>query len=279
MSMNAVLDRNTYPPSLEDWKFQTKTLWYLGNPQLLSMPLVAVIGTRDVSKMGILRTQKLVRLLVKNGYAIVSGMANGVDTIAHQTALEENGYTIAVMGTPIDQCYPKENRPLKDEIVRRGLVLSQFSPGRSVTRLNFPMRNVLMAALSEITLVVEAGENSGTRYQVDSAIHMHRQVGFLDSQVKRDISWVKKALQTPYGFVIADPDDLVKRLGSRTIESAVSQLALTFESAHVESSNGIKASNKTRKKHWLRKTSDKIQMLFRFIRQNLTHPVHKTHPH
>src|SRR5205814_9222540 len=88
-------------------------LWCKGDSRLLRMPLASVVGTRDVSEEGVRRTKKLTTVLVNEGFCIVSGLAKGVDRVAHETALNMNGYTIAVMGTPIDQCYPAEHQALK----------------------------------------------------------------------------------------------------------------------------------------------------------------------
>ncbi len=210
--MKNILTEKEYPKELVDWKHKTSTLWFLGDTHLLEKPKVSVIGTREISKEGVSRTRKITKILTDGGFVVVSGMAKGVDTVAHCTALENNGHTIAVMGTPIDQCYPKENQGLKETIALRGLVLSQFKPGSTVHKSNFPHRNELMAALSDLTLVIEAGEKSGTRYQVEFAIKMKRKVGFLASQANKGISWVDKALESGFGFVVTEPDDLIKNL-------------------------------------------------------------------
>jgi DNA processing protein len=183
------------------------TLWYEGNLELLQMPRVSVVGTRNVSPEGISRAGRITALLVREGFCIVSGMARGVDRVAHEVALEMNGKTIAVMGTPIDECYPKEHEQLKREIGRRGLVLSQFQPGTPIHRSNFPRRNILMAALSSTTFVVEADISSGTKHQVKAAVQMRKPVAFLASLVDQNYPWVREALDSNYGVVIRHAKD------------------------------------------------------------------------
>lgn len=139
---------------------------------------------------------------------MVSGMAQGVDYIAHITTLGLGGATIAVMGTPIEDCYPKEHRELKASIAAFGLVLSQFEPGSPSRRYNFPRRNETMAAMSAITIVTEASASSGTRHQVAAAIKLGRHVGFLASLVAQEIPWIEDALQSEFSFIIESPSQI-----------------------------------------------------------------------
>lgn len=186
-----------------------RTLWYSGNLGLLAMPSVSIIGTREPSEVGLSRTRRVTSIAVEHGFCVISGLAAGVDAVAHQTTLDLNGNTIAVMGTPIDQCYPKENEDLKRQMAERGLVLSQFPPESKVRRSNFPQRNALMAELSLMTIVTEAGELSGTRHQVKSAIRLGKPVAFLASMIDRKYEWVQEALGSGLGFVVEERADLV----------------------------------------------------------------------
>lgn len=222
------LSRDQFPGGLRDWSYKNRNLWYVGDPDLLRCPCVSVIGTRDISPAGAQRTKRLVAILVNQGYCIVSGLAEGVDSIAHSTALDLGGKTIAVMGTPIDKCYPAENKTLKSRIEEKGLVLSQFEIGSSVNKGNFPKRNILMAALSEGTIVVEAGEKSGTRYQVEAALKMKRKVGFLKSLADLQYSWISEALVDKNCFVITSPEDL-SFLSEKTSNSAYEAVPYAVE--------------------------------------------------
>ena len=210
----ATLGLEDFPSSLHAWPNKSEMLWLLGNAALLDLPLAAVVGTRDVSAEGIARTKRITSILVQEGFCVVSGLAHGVDSIAHRTALDLGGFTIAVMGTPIEQCYPRENLALKEEIAEKGLVISQFAPASPVQRGNFPRRNALMAALSEITFVVEADIDSGTRHQVKAAVQMGKRVAFLASLAERNYPWVLSALKTGLGIIIQKPEDALTALRS-----------------------------------------------------------------
>ena len=208
-----------------------EVLWYDGNLKLLELPLASVVGTREVSPEGIVRTKRLTALLVQEGFCIVSGLAKGVDRVAHETALEMNGYTIAVMGTSINDCYPKEHRALKCEIGLRGLLLSQFAPESPILRSNFPRRNILMAALSSVTFVVEATIDSGTKHQVKAAVDRGKPVAFLASLVDQDYPWVRGALDSGFGFVIESPEDarsLLRHASAEPDASSVSAIQADF---------------------------------------------------
>jgi hypothetical protein len=149
---------------------------------------------------------------VDQGFTVVSGMAAGIDAAAHIQALDLDGKTVAVMGTPVEGCYPAEHLPLKTRIAERGLIVSQFPPGSPVLRSNFPQRNILMAALSAITFVVEADADSGTRHQVKAAIQMGRRVAFLTSLVDQNIPWVVEALRSGAGNIVDTPETLIMLL-------------------------------------------------------------------
>lgn len=201
--------RDDLPAMLHEWRECPKCLWFQGDLELLDgLLLVSVVGTRNPSHEGIRRTRRLVQTLVGKGATVVSGMAKGIDYVAHSTTIELGGATIAVMGTPIEGCYPKEHRELKSLIAASGLVLSQFEPGSASRRYNFPRRNETMAAMSAITIVTEASENSGTRHQVAAAIKLGRRVGFLASLVSQKISWIDEALRSKFCFVVESPSQI-----------------------------------------------------------------------
>ena len=140
-------------------------LYFQGRWSLAARPSVAVIGARDPTEDGVRRARRLTRLLAADGYAIVSGLARGIDAAAHETALTAGGATIAVMGTPLQRQYPAENRALREELAAGHLVVTQFPTVAATRPRCFPERNRTMSALSDATVIVEAGERSGTRAQ------------------------------------------------------------------------------------------------------------------
>ena len=167
-------------------------LYFQGRWELAEMPSVAVIGTRNPTAAGARRARRLTRLLANDGYAIVSGLAQGIDAAAHAAALEAGGATIAVMGTPLQRQYPAENRALRAELAANHLVLTQF-PTVAETRPHcFPERNRTMSALSDATVIVEAGERSGTRAQAQAALEQGRGLFILDSCFRRGLRWPER---------------------------------------------------------------------------------------
>ena len=176
-----------YPSKLRDAANPLEFLYYQGWWDLVASRSVAVVGTRQPSPEGLLRTKRLVRNLVEDEFTIVSGLAAGIDRMAHETAMEENGRTIAVIGTPLCHSYPKQNAGLQQRIAEEFLVVSQVPVKRyenqdhSFNRSFFPERNITMSALTEATIIVEAGETSGTLGQGRAAIRQNRRLFILDS--------------------------------------------------------------------------------------------------
>lgn len=186
-----------YPVRLRDAVNPVELLYYRGAWDLVNAPKrIAIVGSRSASEEGERRARKLVRLLVDAGYAIVSGLAKGVDTIAHKTAIACGGSTIAVIGTPITESYPAENRGLQDEIAKEHLLISQVPICRyadqdyRANRLFFTERNVTMSAISQATVIVEAGETSGTLAQARAALKQGRKLFILDSCFQNpELTW------------------------------------------------------------------------------------------
>lgn len=209
-----------YPQKLRDARDPVELLYFRGWWDLINRPKsVAVVGTRNISEEGIRRTKKLVKLLVKHDFTIVSGLARGVDTAAHTTAIEEGGLTIAVIGTPLTEIYPKENFELQELISKSFLLISQVPVIRygkqdyRKNRLFFPERNKTMSAITDATIIVEAGETSGTLIQAQAAFEQGRKLFILDSCFNRkDITWPARFAER--GAVrVRDFDDILNILG------------------------------------------------------------------
>lgn len=189
-----------YPERLRQAAEPVELLYFLGSWELAEAPRrVAVVGTRKVSPEGVARTRKLVRALVEHDFTVVSGLAQGVDTIAHETAIAHGGRTIAVIGTPISEVYPKENEALQRQIAEEYLLISQVpvlrykSQSPKWNRLFFPERNKTMSALSQATIIIEASETSGTLIQAQAALKQGRKLFILESNFHNpDITWPAK---------------------------------------------------------------------------------------
>lgn len=162
----------------------------------LPRPRVSVIGTRKPSEEGIEAAGELSKLLVKNKAVVISGLASGIDTAAHTAAIDAGGMTAAVLGTPLDKAYPSENRGLQNRIMEEHLAVSQFPAGYPVSKKNFVMRNRTMALISDATVIVEAGDGSGTRHQGWEALRLGRSLFIPESTLKRpDLKWPKEMIE------------------------------------------------------------------------------------
>lgn len=151
-----------YPPVLFEIPDPPPVLYYRGALRLRAPSLtIAIVGTRHPSDYGRRWTERLATQLVHQGGLIVSGMARGVDAIAHRCCLTQSAPTVAVLGTGVDIAYPNSSQPLHQQIIETGLVLSEYPDGTPPDRTHFPQRNRIIAGLSQVTLVTEAPERSG----------------------------------------------------------------------------------------------------------------------
>ncbi|MCY4426451.1 MAG: DNA-processing protein DprA [Halieaceae bacterium] len=210
------------PLSPEELKAMPGILYWQGDKQLLiTGPRIAIVGSRKASTEGTEMAKDLAIKLVKQGATIVSGLALGIDTAAHTAAINTGGRTIAVLATPPGGYAVRSNRTLQDKIGRGHLLISQFKPNSPVVRRNFPMRNRTMAILSDATIIVEAGETSGTRHQGWESIRCGRPVLFSPKLLSReDLTWPKEMLN--YGAVSLEEvrlKELLNELPSTPVES------------------------------------------------------------
>jgi DNA processing protein len=207
-----------YPERLRDARHPVEFLYFRGWWDLVASRSVAIVGTRNPSREGRSRTRRLVRELVTDGFTVVSGLAAGVDRAAHETAMECNGRTIAVIGTPLSHVYPKAHAALQCEIAERFLIISPVPVKRYESqdyrrnRLFFPERNVVMSALTEATIIVEAGETSGTLIQARAALQQGRKLFILDSCFRDPrLTWPAR-LAAKGAIRVAEYDDIRRGL-------------------------------------------------------------------
>ncbi|NOZ90183.1 MAG: DNA-processing protein DprA [Epsilonproteobacteria bacterium] len=159
---------------LEDMKKYPKELYYIGDKKLLDRPKVSIVGTRRPLNYTKWFTNSIAKALANRGVCIVSGVAMGVDAIAHSSAGAEN--TIAVVANSLDIRYPSVNRFLIEEIEKKGLLLSQFAPTFKATPWSFVVRNEIVVALGEVLIVTEADINSGSMRSVEFALKMGKKI-------------------------------------------------------------------------------------------------------
>ncbi len=170
----SILDE-IYPWDLSEIYNPPSLLFYQGNIDLLELPKVAVVGSRDSSKLGNQSVQKIIKEL-NNELIIVSGLARGIDTAAHMAALQNGGKTIAVIGTGLDVFYPKANKKLQSYIGKNHLVLSEYGPGEQPLKFHFPERNRIIAGLCRGVIVAEAKMRSGSLITCERAMEEGRDV-------------------------------------------------------------------------------------------------------
>ena len=170
----SILD-DCYPWDLSEIYNPPALLFYQGNIDLLELSKVAVVGSRDSSKLGNQSVQKIIKEL-NNELIIVSGLARGIDTAAHMAALQNGGRTIAVIGTGLDVFYPKANKKLQAYIGKNHLVLSEYGPGEQPLKFHFPERNRIIAGLCRGVIVAEAKMRSGSLITCERAMEEGRDV-------------------------------------------------------------------------------------------------------
>ncbi len=164
-----------FPQSLKNIPDPPKQLYILG--EIPAGRKVGIVGSRKISSYGAKVTAQLTLELVKQGFVIVSGMALGVDAVAHQTAINDGGKTIAVLGAGVDVIYPPQNKALYNSILESGgAIVSEVPPGKTVTRAMFPARNRIISGLSEAVIVTEAAIDSGSLITARMALEQGRDV-------------------------------------------------------------------------------------------------------
>ena len=189
-----------YPERLLEAEDPVAVLYYQGWWDLIDAPRrVAVVGSREISDKGIRRTRKLVRMLVEHRCAIISGLARGVDTVAHETAIEAGGATIGVTGTPLSDCDARTDARLQRQIAAEFLLLSPVpilawqEQEAQRPRVFYPERARTMAALADATIIVEAGQVSATLVQAQAALQLGRKLFILNGCFDQpNVTWPAK---------------------------------------------------------------------------------------
>ncbi len=165
-----------YPRRLKEIDQSPPLLYLTGTVSEQDQWTVAIVGTRRVTAYGRQLTEEIARGLAQNGVTVISGLARGVDSIAHQAALKNNGRTLAVLGSGVDNIYPPEHRGLAAQIVESGAIISDYPPGTPPEAANFPPRNRIISGLAQVVIVVEAGEVSGSLITASFAAEQNREV-------------------------------------------------------------------------------------------------------
>jgi len=202
-----------YPAALLDLCDPPRVLWTIGELATLRPPVVAIVGTRKATPYGERVTREIAGALARAGACIVSGMARGIDGMAHRAALDVGGRTVAVLGTGVDVPYPVGHRPLHARIRANGLLLSEESPGAHAGPGSFPKRNRLIAALASVTIVVEAPQKSGALNTSTQADEIGRTVAAVPGPIDSAQSAGTNGLIRDGAIVIAEVADALQLVG------------------------------------------------------------------
>lgn len=203
-------------------KYAPARLFISGSiPLPLPRPRLAVVGTRQPSRSSVDVAREIARFVVHEGGIVVSGLALGIDTAAHKSAIEAGGRTIAVLGTPLDRTYPRENQDLQAEIAERHLVVSQFPPGYPTRPASFIQRNRTMALIADASVIVQSGDTGGSLHQGWEALRLGRPL-YIWHEIFRDSSLKWPALMVEYGAVeLKQLEDLVEALPSSSVGQSI----------------------------------------------------------
>jgi len=199
-----------YPKSLLEIHDPPLALYVKGTLHSGDRHAIAVVGTRRPTHYGLESAGKLAFQLAKSGFTVVSGLAEGIDTAAHQGALRAKGRTLSVMGSALDCPYPASNRDLARRISERGAVISEFPLGRQPDKTTFPMRNRIVSGLAMGVLVVEAGLNSGALITANQALDQGRSVFAVPGRIDSYVSRGTHELIRTGARLVADADDVLR---------------------------------------------------------------------
>jgi len=209
-----------YPPLLKQIPDAPVILFYRGEFKDQHRKSIAIVGTRTPSNYGRTVTTELVRQLVGNGLTIASGMARGIDSIAHQVAIQNGGETLAVLGCGVDQCYPPENHELFQKIPRHGAVISEYFLGTGPDAVNFPKRNRIISGLSLGTVVIEAGERSGALITAFYALNQNREVFAVPGNINSPKSQGCNRIIKQGAKLVQTVEDILEEIGQMNVSAA-----------------------------------------------------------
>src|SRR5438093_9881847 len=201
-----------YPQSLLQIYDPPVLLYVRGDPQVLNLPSLSIVGTRRPTLYGTQMAQRLGRELAARGLVIVSGMARGIDAIGHQGAMDAHGRAIGVLGTGIDVCYPKENKKLYERVLERGAIISEFPLRTHPAPENFPVRNRIVAGLPLGVVVVEGAQYSGSLITARLAMEFGREVFGVPGNATQPVSFAPNQLIKQGAKLVTCAADVIEEL-------------------------------------------------------------------
>ena len=218
-----------YPALLKEIRDYPKELYYIGDPKLLEEKCVSIVGSRKTNQYGRSTAYSFGKALGQRGITVVSGMAVGIDTCAHEGALQEKGNTAAVLACGLDLCYPPRNRELKGKIESAGIVLSEYPPGTAAQQYYFPQRNRIISGLSPLTVVVQAGNRSGALITAELAADQGRDVGAVPGNIDSEYNLGSNKLLREGAFALTGVQDLLEASGVSVLSEPEAERMLSDE--------------------------------------------------
>ena len=201
-----------YPQTLLQIYDPPVLLYLRGDPEILNAPILSIVGTRRPTLYGSQMAERLGRDLAARGIVILSGLARGIDAIAHHGALSANGRVIGVLGTGIDVCYPKENKKLYERVIERGAILSEFPLRTHPAPENFPIRNRIVAGMPLGVVVIEGAEFSGSLITARLAMDFGREVYGVPGNVTQAVSYAPNLLIKQGAKLVVNAEDVIEEL-------------------------------------------------------------------
>ena len=197
-------------------------------------PSVAIVGSRQPTRYGVTITRDIVKELALQNVCIISGLARGVDTVAHETTLEVKGNTVAVLAGGLDDVYPKENTALFDKIQESGLLLSEMPPGQKASRRYFPARNRILSGLSDAVAIMEAGEFSGTLHTASFGAAQGKDVFAVPGSIYSPNSVGNHKLIQDGAEILLSSQDILLRLAHTVLINEMADYDYNFERKQLE---------------------------------------------
>lgn len=238
LGISIISFRDTAYPALLGEIFDPPLLLYArGDQSLMARPSVGIVGSRRPTQYGKAMAEKLAGELAAHGLVITSGLARGIDSASHVGCLRAGGKTIGVLGCGIDEVYPAENKKLFDEVIEKGLLLSEFPLGSFPAPQNFPIRNRIISGLSVGLVVVEAARDSGSLITAKLALEQNREVFAIPGSITNPNSWGPHLLIKQGAKLVQDWQDVVDDLPADVREGIVLPLLATASEGARSASN------------------------------------------
>src|SRR5271165_3226260 len=233
-----------YPQSLLQIYDPPVLLYVRGDAGILNSPSLSIVGTRRPTVYGSQMAERMGRELAKRGLVIVSGLARGVDAIAHHGATEVGGRAIGVLGTGIDVCYPKENKKLFEKVLERGAILSELPTGSHPMPENFPVRNRIIAGMPLGVLIVEGKQYSGSLITARLAMEFGREVFGVPGNVTQEMSFAPNQLIKQGAKLVTNAEDVIEELPTPVRAALVQAEAVDSEQRNLLAAEGLSPTEK-----------------------------------